>query len=287
MVMCTLFRPAVITDQTTNTDPTSTTSKDMKSSTTSSTPSSKLREHAEMLAKGLYQVLEPVVVECDVRIQAVFKSQNELSNQIDTLTKELEHFSSISSSPGTALSGPVQTLVKAKQRLTSICATLSTIKERLDRMEKIASAEIAPSPSSKISSTSPLHNSSVTSGSTNSIPILSSLFGKSSKRQPGAQVLSSATAQSFSPKVSSESPYNMESIMPASSDSSSTATTTTTATSSTTASDSTVITSDISNVSTLGNGDIETVHNLRSMDVLSESTPSTDLKDGESEAGHQ
>jgi hypothetical protein len=39
------------------------------------------------LTHGFVQLLEPVIIECDERIQAVFKSQTELSDQLDQLEK--------------------------------------------------------------------------------------------------------------------------------------------------------------------------------------------------------
>jgi hypothetical protein len=39
----------------------------------------------QMFADGMLQLLKPVVTECDTRMQAVFVSQNQLSDQIDQL----------------------------------------------------------------------------------------------------------------------------------------------------------------------------------------------------------
>ena len=39
----------------------------------------------DVFADGIIQLLRPIVVDCDSKIQAVFVSQNELSDQIDQL----------------------------------------------------------------------------------------------------------------------------------------------------------------------------------------------------------
>jgi hypothetical protein len=44
------------------------------------------------LAQGLMKLIGPVVRECDERIQSVYKSQEELSNQIDSLSKGFFYF---------------------------------------------------------------------------------------------------------------------------------------------------------------------------------------------------
>eukprot|EP01119_Soliformovum_irregulare_P018422 TRINITY_DN5641_c0_g1_i1.p1 TRINITY_DN5641_c0_g1~~TRINITY_DN5641_c0_g1_i1.p1 ORF type:complete len:193 (-),score=33.72 TRINITY_DN5641_c0_g1_i1:100-678(-) len=92
-------------------------------------------------AEGLYNLLQPIVTECDQRMLAVFKSQSELSDQIDNLSRDLESFVQVSQNPSPALIAPVQTLMRSKQRLNSINNTLVSIKERLDRMEKLANPD--------------------------------------------------------------------------------------------------------------------------------------------------
>ncbi len=46
-----------------------------------------LNSSAQVFASGMVHMLQPVVVEVDTRMQAVFQSQNDLSAQIDQLTK--------------------------------------------------------------------------------------------------------------------------------------------------------------------------------------------------------
>jgi len=128
----------------------------------------KVKESTDTFARGLFELLEPVVMECDARIQAVFQSQNDLSAQIDSLTKELEKFVAISAQPSPALVGPIQTLIKSKQRLLTINNTLTNIKDRLDRMEKIAAIDVGVPSAAMTPSTS----------------LLSSFLGKSATSTP-------------------------------------------------------------------------------------------------------
>ena len=52
------------------------------------TPSAQINgENAKILADGLFQLLQPIVLECDTRMNSVFKSQHLLADQIDELTK--------------------------------------------------------------------------------------------------------------------------------------------------------------------------------------------------------
>eukprot|EP01114_Cavostelium_apophysatum_P020629 TRINITY_DN6966_c0_g2_i1.p1 TRINITY_DN6966_c0_g2~~TRINITY_DN6966_c0_g2_i1.p1 ORF type:complete len:206 (-),score=11.02 TRINITY_DN6966_c0_g2_i1:52-669(-) len=133
------------------------------SSDSSQTPSisadpASIQNSTDVFANGLIQLLKPIVIDCDTRIQAVFTSQSQLSDQIDELAAELERFVSLSQSPAPQLIGPVQTLIRSKQRLAGINSTLLAIRERLDRCEKIASSD---------------------SGSTSSFPdVFSNIFGK-------------------------------------------------------------------------------------------------------------
>jgi hypothetical protein len=45
------------------------------------------QDAADVFAQGLLQLLQPVVLECDARMTAVFNSQHLLSDQIDALSK--------------------------------------------------------------------------------------------------------------------------------------------------------------------------------------------------------
>jgi hypothetical protein len=110
-------------------------------------------DSSKILADGLLQLLQPVVIECDTRMNQVFKSQHLLADQIDELAKgkryqfpskplELEHFMVVAQkNPPPNLLPAIQTLVKARTRVNTLNNTLNTIKERLDRMEKIANSD--------------------------------------------------------------------------------------------------------------------------------------------------
>ena len=51
------------------------------------TGSPSVEQSTEAFAKGLYNLIEPVISEVDVRMQGVLKSQNDLSHQIDVLAE--------------------------------------------------------------------------------------------------------------------------------------------------------------------------------------------------------
>ncbi len=42
---------------------------------------------SDVFAKGLLQLLQPIVQECDTSMSAVFKSQHQLSDELDELSK--------------------------------------------------------------------------------------------------------------------------------------------------------------------------------------------------------
>lgn len=86
----------------------------------------------QLLAAGLYQLLSPVVEECDARIQEVMDSQAHLSTQIETLAADLDHFMTFTQTP--PLAAHLQRLLNARNRLVTINTTLLTIMGRLDRI---------------------------------------------------------------------------------------------------------------------------------------------------------
>jgi hypothetical protein len=99
----------------------------------------------DIFAKGLLDLLSPVVLECDERINDVLASQADLSQQIDLLTNgthlvnctntlELQHFMSISTLP--TLAPYIQKLSNAKERMDNVNTTLTQINARLDRIQK-------------------------------------------------------------------------------------------------------------------------------------------------------
>ena len=86
----------------------------------------------QLLAAGLYQLLSPVVEECDARIQEVMDSQSHLSQQIETLAADLDHFMTFTQTP--PLAAHLQRLLNARNRLVTINTTLLTIMNRLDKI---------------------------------------------------------------------------------------------------------------------------------------------------------
>eukprot|EP01120_Amphizonella_sp_Union-15-10_P012834 TRINITY_DN5800_c0_g1_i1.p1 TRINITY_DN5800_c0_g1~~TRINITY_DN5800_c0_g1_i1.p1 ORF type:complete len:114 (-),score=18.60 TRINITY_DN5800_c0_g1_i1:44-385(-) len=93
----------------------------------------------DVFALGLMRLLQPVVNECDTRIKGVFKSQADLSQQIDKLSDELEKFMDLSKTP--ALAPYVQKLINARNRLTKINLMLGTIMERLTNIQTLVESE--------------------------------------------------------------------------------------------------------------------------------------------------
>jgi hypothetical protein len=86
----------------------------------------------QLLAAGLYQLLSPVVEECDARIQEVMDSQAHLSQQIETLAADLDHFMTFTQTP--PLAAHLQRLLNSRNRLATINTTLLTIMNRLDKI---------------------------------------------------------------------------------------------------------------------------------------------------------
>ncbi len=81
------------------------------------------------LSTGLYQLLAPIVPDCDARIQEVMDSQANLSNQIETLAADLDTFMTFTQTP--PLAAHLQRLLNARNRLVTINTTLLTIMNRL------------------------------------------------------------------------------------------------------------------------------------------------------------
>eukprot|EP01088_Endostelium_zonatum_P001871 TRINITY_DN12252_c0_g1_i1.p1 TRINITY_DN12252_c0_g1~~TRINITY_DN12252_c0_g1_i1.p1 ORF type:complete len:153 (-),score=27.65 TRINITY_DN12252_c0_g1_i1:64-498(-) len=108
----------------------------------------------QAFAQGLITLLQNVVLECDLRIQAVLTSQNDLSKQLDALNTELETFKDVAKVP--PLVPYIEKLSSTKQRLATINNTLATIQQRLDRLsrEYAPDAGLQPRTTMKIAVTS-------------------------------------------------------------------------------------------------------------------------------------
>lgn len=114
---------------------------------------------APVFAKGLVSLLQPVVAECDERVQAVLYSQRELSKQLDMLSAELDRFMEVSRTP--LIGNYIEKLLRAKERMIGINILLGNIQQRLETLQRenstlppsklppitIPSSNQAPSPS--------------------------------------------------------------------------------------------------------------------------------------------
>ncbi|PRP85935.1 hypothetical protein PROFUN_06057 [Planoprotostelium fungivorum] len=100
----------------------------------------KLKEgtSSDVFSEGIFQLLKPIVTECESKMQNVYRSQNELTEQIETLSKELDKFVETSQTSSLIFQQPMQSLQQSKQRLNNINRILGDVRDRLDRMEKIA-----------------------------------------------------------------------------------------------------------------------------------------------------
>jgi len=84
------------------------------------------------LSTGLFNLLSPVVAECDMHIASVVDSQQRLNTQIEDLAKELDHFMTFSQPP--PLAPHIQKLLNARNRLVSINTILVSMMGRLERI---------------------------------------------------------------------------------------------------------------------------------------------------------
>ncbi|KAL6046273.1 hypothetical protein QOT17_022286 [Balamuthia mandrillaris] len=109
---------------------------------------------APAFARGLVSLLEPTLIECDLRIKAVFNSQRELNGQLDNLSAQLENFAQVSKTPH--LSPYIQKLLTAKARMVVINSTLTNVQARLD---KLLNEHASGLQSSKNTSSEPLFSS--------------------------------------------------------------------------------------------------------------------------------
>ena len=89
---------------------------------------------APVFAKGLVALLQPVVAECDERIQAVMHSQRELSKQLDVLSAELDRFMEVSRTP--LIGAYIDKLLRAKERMIGINVMLGNIQLRLEALQR-------------------------------------------------------------------------------------------------------------------------------------------------------
>jgi cytoskeletal protein RodZ len=141
---------------------------------------------ASVFAKGLINLLTPVVLEIDTRLQAVFHSQRQLSAQLDLLAAELDKFGTVARTP--ALSPYVEKLVRVKVRMVAINNNLANIQARLTRMQKEnaspTSSPHLPSYTSPTPTTSSPSKPSDTPSRRNSIPPPAATTAPAPTKQP-------------------------------------------------------------------------------------------------------
>ncbi|EGC35434.1 hypothetical protein DICPUDRAFT_152229 [Dictyostelium purpureum] len=90
------------------------------------------KDSKAILANGLYLLLSPVVKECDAKIQEVYYSQKALSDQIDSLSRELDEFNNNAQVP--PLLPHIQKLLNARGRLLAVNSKLSLVMSRLEKL---------------------------------------------------------------------------------------------------------------------------------------------------------
>eukprot|EP01130_Rhizamoeba_saxonica_P000244 TRINITY_DN10225_c0_g1_i1.p1 TRINITY_DN10225_c0_g1~~TRINITY_DN10225_c0_g1_i1.p1 ORF type:complete len:116 (-),score=17.29 TRINITY_DN10225_c0_g1_i1:48-353(-) len=93
-----------------------------------------MAESNQAFSEGLMGVLKPVVEECDQRIQDVFVSQADLSQQIELLSDALSEFVDASNTP--SLNDYIQKLSQSRQRLDNINSGVHRISDRLNNIQK-------------------------------------------------------------------------------------------------------------------------------------------------------
>ena len=92
----------------------------------------------------MFELLQPVVVEADGRVQEVFASQQALTEQMNALTLELERLANATNTP--LLEPYVRKLNDSRRRVGNVNSTLTAIQERLDRMQASVSQVIKARP---------------------------------------------------------------------------------------------------------------------------------------------
>lgn len=154
-------------------------------------------------ASGLVSLLQPVVIECDQRLQGVFDSQRLLAAQIDGLASQLDKFNAVSRTP--ALSPHIDKLLRAKARMVVINTTLANIQHRLVRIQR----EHAPAPRPFAEGVAP-----TSTASPSSTPFPSSPSSSSSQPAPTpAPSSSSSTSTSTAPAAAATQPAGGGGVM--------------------------------------------------------------------------
>uniref|UniRef100_A0A7S0N8A2 Biogenesis of lysosome-related organelles complex 1 subunit 7 n=1 Tax=Pyramimonas obovata TaxID=1411642 RepID=A0A7S0N8A2_9CHLO len=97
------------------------------------------------LAKGLETLLTPVVEECDRHVEKVLASQEQLTAQIERLTKIMHEIQE--ATPSSTVTKQAHTLVAIRNRVAALAELVQTVQARLTRMQAMkASLPEPPAP---------------------------------------------------------------------------------------------------------------------------------------------
>ncbi|CAG8441382.1 3130_t:CDS:2 [Ambispora gerdemannii] len=86
----------------------------------------------EKFARGILDLLTPIVQEMDSRIVAVKTSQRELNKEIERLLAELQLFNEATEAP--PIQPSLQKLINARKKLATTNQTLKIIYDRVERI---------------------------------------------------------------------------------------------------------------------------------------------------------
>ncbi|CAG8544249.1 13236_t:CDS:2 [Ambispora leptoticha] len=86
----------------------------------------------EKFARGILDLLTPIVQEMDSRIVAVKSSQTELNKEIERLLAELQLFNEAAEVP--PIQSSLQKLINARKRLAATNQTLKIVYDRVERI---------------------------------------------------------------------------------------------------------------------------------------------------------
>eukprot|EP00658_Telonema_sp_P-2_P038309 TRINITY_DN27518_c0_g1_i1.p1 TRINITY_DN27518_c0_g1~~TRINITY_DN27518_c0_g1_i1.p1 ORF type:complete len:195 (-),score=66.17 TRINITY_DN27518_c0_g1_i1:268-792(-) len=88
---------------------------------------------AASLATGIMQLLQPVVLESDIRVQAVMKSQAALAAEIDRLSSVLKPF--LSSPEAPPFHEKLALLSRIRKRAGGMAGTIGNCQQRINRIQ--------------------------------------------------------------------------------------------------------------------------------------------------------
>jgi len=92
--------------------------------------------NTDAFKRDLVGLLTPMVARCDEGIQQALNSQAVLSQQLERVATQLQHFLGSSQLP--SLSPHAQKLTDTRRRLSEVDSTLEAVQERLERVQRMA-----------------------------------------------------------------------------------------------------------------------------------------------------